>query len=141
MNILRPALLGLLTLLALASSAQDAPAPLPPLPTPHQVAWQQMETYAFIHFGPNTFTFRRTQSVNRLLLQEYIPLGQRVARFVVEYQSGRQWLPVDPREKTTTVGYKRLLRFPTVRTRSLRVRFLESRGPICLSAAGLFFAQ
>ena len=88
-----------------------------------------------------TFTFRRTQSVNRLLLQEYIPLGQRVARFVVEYQSGRQWLPVDPREETTTVGYKRLLRFPTVRTRSLRVRFLESRGPICLSAAGLFFAQ
>ena len=43
-------------LLALAAISFGSFAPLAPLPSPSQVAWQDMETNIFVHFGPNTFT-------------------------------------------------------------------------------------
>ena len=74
-------------------------------------------------------------------LQEYIPLGQRVKRFQVEYFDGKSWKSIDCGEETTTIGYKRLLRFPNVKTNKLRIRFEESRGPLCISEVGAYYAK
>ena len=45
-----------LAALLLASCCASPPKPYGTVPTPQQVAWQQMEYYMFVHFGPNTFT-------------------------------------------------------------------------------------
>ena len=86
-----------------------------------------------------TFMFKKPQLMNRIMLQEYIPLGQRVKKFAVEYLDGTQWKPVSQGEETTTIGYKRLLRFHTVESKGIRVRILDSRGPICLNNVGVYY--
>lgn len=86
------------------------------------------------------FDLKKEQKVNRLMLQEYIPLGQRVKSFVVEYAKGDEWLPVSLGEETTTVGYKRLLRFATVETSKLRIRFLDARGPLTINNVEAYYA-
>lgn len=65
--------------------------------------------------------FGKEQTLNRLLLQEYIPLGQRVKEFSVQYwdSASENWKDLT---KATTIGYKRISRFPTVSTQKLKIR-------------------
>lgn len=86
------------------------------------------------------FSFDTPTRMNRMMLQEYIPLGQRVKAFVVEYLDKDTWLPVKLNEETTTIGYKRLLRFETVETKGMRIRITDARGPLCLSNVGVYDA-
>jgi len=86
------------------------------------------------------FSFDTPTRMNRMMLQEYIPLGQRVKAFVVEYLDKDTWLPVKLNEETTTIGYKRLLRFETVETKGIRIRITDARGPLCLSSVGVYDA-
>ena len=87
-----------------------------------------------------TFTFKKARKMNRIMLQEYIPLGQRVKKFAVEWlDKNGTWKAVEQGEETTTIGYKRLLRFLTVETKGLRVHILDSRGPICMNNIGVYY--
>ncbi|MCG8554994.1 MAG: alpha-L-fucosidase [Proteobacteria bacterium] len=78
------------------------------------------------------------QTFDRLMLQEPIWLGQRVKHFRVEVEREGQWSHV---VTGTTIGYKRLLRFPELRVRKLRVSLQTSRPALAISNFGLFKAS
>ncbi len=88
-----------------------------------------------------TFTFTKPTPLNRLLIQEYIPLGQRVKAFRIEVYANGQWQPVSTGEETTTVGYKRILRFPSTTADRLRIHFTDARGPLTINNIEAYFSD
>lgn len=89
------------------------------------------------HAGTLTLTFLEPTEVNRLVLQEYIPLGQRVRKFTVEAQADGRWVTLDTQ---TTIGYKRILRFDPVKASAVRLNILDAKGPVALSNLELYRA-
>lgn len=84
------------------------------------------------------FDFPETTSFSRLMLQEYIPMGQNVEAFCLDRYINGKWLPIVVDEPTTTIGYKRLLRFQTVKADRLRIRFRVAKGTLCISRVGAY---
>ncbi|MDR1556042.1 MAG: alpha-L-fucosidase [Tannerellaceae bacterium] len=76
---------------------------------------------------------------NRFLVQEYIPLGQRVARFALESwdEAAAGWNVIS---EGTTIGYKRILRFPRVKAQKLRLHILSALASPVLNRIGLYDA-
>ena len=62
--------------------------------------------------------------VNHIDLGEYLPLGQRVRAFTVQARSVDGWTPL---ARGTTIGNRRILRFPTVIANRIRVIIEDSR--------------
>ena len=87
------------------------------------------------------FEFPETTCFNRLMLQEYIPLGQNVEAFYLDYYFNGKWLPIEVNEPTTTIGYKRLLRFHMVKADKLRIRFKVAKGTLCISTVAGYLAE
>lgn len=93
-----------------------------------------------------TIDFGRPTTFNRFLAQEYIPLGQRVKAFKLEAFVNGQWqelkdqlVPAD-KSGTTTIGYKRIISFPTVKASKLRFTIDDAKASPLISNIGVYHA-
>ena len=85
------------------------------------------------NFGTISFSFDKPVKMNRVVLQEYIALGQRVKDFYMEGELNGKWFKLNPLDTLSTIGYKRIVRFNTVELDKLIIYFEESRGPLCIN--------
>jgi alpha-L-fucosidase len=75
--------------------------------------------------------------VNRIVIQEYIRLGQRVQEYKVEAFSGGKWIPVID---GTTIGYKVIRKFQVVTTSKIKVTIVKSKACPLISNIELYRA-
>ncbi|MBN8679592.1 MAG: alpha-L-fucosidase [Chitinophagales bacterium] len=69
------------------------------------------------------FDLRRKQKFSTIVLREYIPEGQHISAFKVEVKKGKKWVEI---ARSTTIGARKMLKFPEQNARRIRVTILES---------------
>jgi len=66
----------------------------------------------------------KKQTVNYIVIQEYIKLGQRVKSFSVEVWENNKWQSV---ATETTIGYKRIVKINPVSTEKIRIQITDAK--------------
>lgn len=85
--------------------------------------------------GTLTFTFNEPVTINRILLQEPIHLGQRVKNFSIEVENNGNYQTV---ADETTIGYKRILKIDDIVTKEVRIIIKDTRAVALVSKVSLF---
>lgn len=80
---------------------------------------------------------KHPRTFNRAMLQENILKGQRVEKFHCAYLKDSTWVTF---AEGTTIGYKRLFRFPLVTADRIRITIDECRTNPTLSSFGIYLA-
>lgn len=84
-----------------------------------------------------TLSYANPVTFNRISVQEFIPMGQRVRAFSVSVLEGKAWKEI---ARETTVGYKRILRLPMTTAKSIRVSILDAKASPVISEVSVFRA-
>jgi alpha-L-fucosidase len=83
------------------------------------------------------FQLSGEKTFNRVMLQEYIPLGQRVERFDIQVRENGSWKSWGRGEKTT-IGHKRIILGNTVTADAVRISIQSSLACPVLNGFGLY---
>lgn len=78
---------------------------------------------------------QKEETINYIVLQEYIALGQRIKAFSVEAMEDGQWKEIS---KGTTIGYKRILKISPISAQKIRIRLIDSKASPVLSHIALY---
>ncbi len=78
---------------------------------------------------------KEKKTINYLVLQEYIELGQRIKKFSVEAKEDGKWQKV---ADATTIGYKRILPINGIQTNELKISFEDSKACPVISSIGVY---
>ncbi|MEK6254638.1 MAG: discoidin domain-containing protein, partial [Gemmatimonadales bacterium] len=100
-------------------------------PDSYWAAHEELKATVEIDLGDPTY-------FDRIMLQEPIRLGQRIAAFTIEARVEGDWKRV---AVGTTVGHKRLLRIPGVEADRVRITIEDALALPALSRVGLFEAS
>ncbi len=84
-----------------------------------------------------TFNLEEPTEMNRILIQEYISLGQRIKKYSVEVLVEGDWKKA---VEGTTIGYKVIRKFPVVKASGIRIKFEDSKASPAISNVEVFRA-
>lgn len=83
-----------------------------------------------------TLQFAQPQTFNRIVLQEYIPLGQRVAKFHINAKlTDGKWHTI---ADETTIGYKRIVLTNKITATQVRIIIDEARALPVINNVGIY---
>lgn len=78
-----------------------------------------------------------TTRLNRIRIQEFIQLGQRIDSFAIDARVDETWQEI---AKGTTIGVRKILRTPTVAADAIRLRIIDSQACPTISTLELYMA-
>lgn len=84
-----------------------------------------------------SYALKTDSKINVVMLQENISSGQRVEKFEVEVWKDGSW---EKAGEGTTVGYKRMVRFPETEADSVRITLHESRLEAQITQVAAYYA-
>jgi alpha-L-fucosidase len=84
-----------------------------------------------------TYDLGAPRTFSMAMLQEQITVGQRIEEFALYAWADGDWKEI---ARATTIGHKRLVRFPEVTARKVRLRIVQSRVCPTIANFGLFKA-
>jgi alpha-L-fucosidase len=85
-----------------------------------------------------TIDLGKTTEFNRIRIEEYIRLGQRISAFSIEVKNDKGWEKIS---EGTTIGVRRILRFPTVKADQIRLNIEDSLACLTLSTFEIYNAE